>query len=84
METIVAICWRIWCTRNKITFEKRVVRTPLETVFTVCSFMMYWSGLMKGDDKAKFQAGVNMMVRVATSLADRSTSRVRLALEQGS
>ena len=49
MEFIAAVCWGIWCTRNKITFEKRVVRTPLETVFTVCFFMMYWSGLMKGD-----------------------------------
>ena len=73
MTMVAAICRGIWCTRNKATFDNCIIRSSLEAVFTVCSFLMYWSGLLKGIDKERVQAGVQKMVRVAASLADRST-----------
>ena len=75
MMIIAAVCWGIWILRNKVTFDKHIARTPLEAVFTVCSFLMYFPGLLKGIDKESVQAGVQKMVRVAASLADRSALR---------
>lgn len=83
MMIIAAICWGIWCTHNKVTFEGHIVRTPLEAVFTACSFMMYWAGLLKEGDKVAFQAGVKKMVQMAAALANRSAPRGRLLLEGG-
>ncbi|XP_044409650.1 uncharacterized protein [Triticum aestivum] len=42
-----------------------------------------FEGLLKGIDKERVQAGVQKMVRVAASLADRSTPRGRLMLGNG-
>lgn len=83
MTIVAAVCWGIWCTRNRVTFDKCIIRSPLEAVFTACSFLMYWSGLLKGIDKENVQAGVQKMVRAAASLADRSATRGRLMLGNG-
>ena len=80
MMIIAAVCWGIWNLGNKVTFDKHIARTPLEAVFTACSFMLYWAGLLKEDAKVKFQAGVKRLVHVATTLADRSYARGRLLL----
>ena len=68
----------IWNLQNKVTFDKHIARTPLEAVFTACSFMLYWVGLLKEDDKVKFQAGVKRLAHAAAALADRSLPRGRL------
>ena len=80
MMIIAAICWGIWNLRNKVTFEKYVARNPLEAVFTACSFMLYWAGLLKEEEKVKFQAGVKRLARAGAALADRSFPRGRLLL----
>lgn len=80
MMIIAAICWGIWILRNKVTFDKHVVRSPLEAVFTACSFMMYWAGILKEEDRVKLQAGVRRLAHVAAALADRSFPRGRLLL----
>ena len=80
MLIIAAICWGIWIIRDKVTFDKHVVRSPLEAVFTACSFMMYWAGLLKEEDRVKLQAGVKRLAHAATALADRSFPRGRLLL----
>jgi hypothetical protein len=41
MFGMAAVCWAIWILRNKMTFEKYVLRNPAEVVFTVCSFLMH-------------------------------------------
>ncbi|XBJ14101.1 hypothetical protein VPH35_006190 [Triticum aestivum] len=79
MMIIADICWGIWCLRNKVTFDKYVARTSLEAVFTACSFMLYWAGLLKEDDKTKFQARVKRLAHAAAAL-DRSYSCGRLLL----
>jgi hypothetical protein len=45
MVGISAVCWEIWKTRNKVTFEKHKMRTPCEIMFLASSFLMYWAGL---------------------------------------
>ena len=70
----------VWTLRNKVTFDNHVVRSPLEAVFTACSFMLYWAGLLKEDDKVKFQTGVKRLAHAAAALADRSFPRGRLLL----
>ena len=80
MMIIAAICWGIWILRNKVTFDKHVIRSPLEAVFTACSFMMYSAGLLKEEDRVKLQAGVKRLAHAAAALADRSFPRDRLLL----
>ena len=80
MMIIAAVCWGIWNLRNKVTFDNHVARTPLEAVFTACSFMLYWAGLLKEDAKVKFQAGVKRLAHAAAALADRPFPRGRLLL----
>lgn len=55
--------------RNKITFDKHVVRSPTSVIFTVCSFLMYWSGLLKEADKEMLQKGVQVLMIEASRLA---------------
>jgi hypothetical protein len=83
MMVIAAICWGIWCIRNKVTFENYNARTPLEAVFTACSFMLYWAGLLKGEEKVEFQAGVKRLAQTAAALVDRGYPRGRLLLGDG-
>ena len=45
--------------------------------------MLYWAGLLKEDDKTRFQAGVKRLAQVAAALADRSYARGRLLLGDG-
>lgn len=80
MMIIAATCWGIWCLRNKVTFDQNVARTPLAAVFTACSFMLYWAGLLKENGKTKFQAGVKRLAHAAAALADRSYPHGRLLL----
>ena len=69
MVGLAAIRWSIWVTRNKVTFEGHVVRSPFEIVFTVCSFLLYWSGLQGNDDKAELAEGAKKLMKLATALA---------------
>ena len=40
-KTLIKICWGIWCTHNKVTFDNHIIRSPLEAVFTACALMNY-------------------------------------------
>ena len=83
MMFIAALCWGIWCLRNKVTFDNYNARSPLEAVFSACSFMLYWAGLLKEEDRSKFQAGVKRLAYVAAALADRTHSRGVMRLKDG-
>ena len=58
MVGLVAICWALWRARNNIGFENKFVRSPTEVVCLVCSFLTYWAGLQKDDDRALLEAGI--------------------------
>jgi hypothetical protein len=38
---LVAICWVIWKARNKVFFDKKPIKDPVEIIFSACSFMRY-------------------------------------------
>jgi hypothetical protein len=47
MIGIAAICWAIWKTRNKVTFDKHRMRNTCEVSLLASSLLMYWAGLQK-------------------------------------
>lgn len=73
---VAAICWGVWTGRNKITFNNHVVRSPVSVIFTICSFLLYWSHLLKDSDKEALRQGVQVLMneisRIASSLASAS------------
>lgn len=78
MICIAAVCWGVWTVRNKITFDNHVVRSPVGIIFTICSFILYWSGLLKGSDREVLRAGVQVLMaetsRMAAILMPTSTT----------
>ncbi|XBI17682.1 hypothetical protein VPH35_059667 [Triticum aestivum] len=62
---LAATCWAIWLTRNRATFEKKQIKTPFEIVFSLCSFLLYWTGLRKGEAVGELRAGAEM-IRTST------------------
>jgi hypothetical protein len=62
----------LYCGRgNQITFDKKVVRSPMVTVFATCAFLRYWAGLYNEEDKGKIVAGADQMMRKASELASQ-------------
>jgi hypothetical protein len=52
-----AVFWSIWIMRNKITFNKHVLKSPVAIIFTMCSFMNYCEGLYETDECWKIEDG---------------------------
>jgi hypothetical protein len=50
MVGLAVICWAIWKARNRKCFEKKVIKNHGEILFSVCSFIRYWSGLFSEDN----------------------------------
>jgi hypothetical protein len=73
MIGLAAVCWSIWTVRNKATFENHVVKSPVEAVFTICSFLLYWAGLQVGDDKDKLVDGARKLMKLAASVTGHGT-----------
>jgi hypothetical protein len=59
------VCWDIWKTRNKVTFQK--LRTPREIAFLASSPIMYWEGLHKEKDRELLQLGATKMMETTSS-----------------
>ena len=62
---LAAACWAIWLARNRATFGKKQIKTPFEIVFSLCSFLLYWTGLQQGDAARELRTGAEM-VRTST------------------
>jgi hypothetical protein len=56
---IAAICWVIWKSRNKVCFENKQIKNPLEIICYSCALMKYWTGLFAEMDKEDLIEGVN-------------------------
>jgi hypothetical protein len=41
----------LWKLRNRACFEKKLIKSPSEISCYGCSFLRYWSGLHKEEDK---------------------------------
>jgi hypothetical protein len=48
---LAAVCWAIWRTRNAVCFEGKRVKSPTEIICLICSFLTYWTGLLKEELK---------------------------------
>jgi hypothetical protein len=71
MVGIVAVCWGIWTLQNRVTFEKYITRNPTQVVFTVCSFLLYWTRLQKEGDKEILGENTRKLMKVAAEMAER-------------
>uniref|UniRef100_A0A453P2P6 Uncharacterized protein n=1 Tax=Aegilops tauschii subsp. strangulata TaxID=200361 RepID=A0A453P2P6_AEGTS len=58
---LAAACWAIWLARNRATFEKKQIKTPFEIVFSMCSFLIYWTGLQSEGGAKELQGGAEMI-----------------------
>jgi hypothetical protein len=56
------ICWAIWKARNKLCFEKKPIKGPVEIMFSDCALMKYWVGLYPEDAQKMINAGVETML----------------------
>ena len=65
------VTWAIWLARNKATFEKKMIKSPFEIVFTAVSFLLYWAGLQAVEDAKQLRAGAEM-IRNGTMLMMRA------------
>ena len=70
MLILAAACWAIWTTRNLITFERKLVRSPMVCVYTMCGLLGYWAGLYGEDDAVKIKGGAEQLMRKAARLIE--------------
>jgi hypothetical protein len=68
MLLLAAICWEILSVRNKITFEKVVVSSPLVTIAMICSVLHYLACLFDRGDGERIKLGADQMLQHCTSL----------------
>ncbi|XBI51308.1 hypothetical protein VPH35_033832 [Triticum aestivum] len=78
---LAAICWAIWNTRNRATFEFKLPSTPFKILFSACVFINYWTGLLKGADHEAMKRGAQMlrenactMMRLCAASTDETAS----------
>jgi hypothetical protein len=68
---IAAICWAIWNVRNKITFDKHILRSPSEISYFAVALIVYWTGLQKPEDKSYLSEGAKKMAQAAAAVYSR-------------
>jgi len=82
---VATVCWALWKCRNKVVFEKKVVKNPLEIICHACALMIYWSGLFAELERDQLIEGANTTLRVAKEVFAAQTTRQvnQLLLEDG-
>jgi glucose dehydrogenase len=68
---IAAICWAVWNVRNKITFDKHILRSPSEISYFAVALIVYWTGLQKPEDKSYLSEGAKKMAQAAAAVYSR-------------
>ena len=77
MVGIAAICWAIWKTRNKVTFDAYKLRSPCEIIYLAATFLLYWAGLQKEPEREVLKRkALEMMQTAATIYASSSAGLV--------
>jgi hypothetical protein len=74
LALISAVFWSIWITRNKVTFDEFILKSPVTIIFTVCSIFKYWAGLYQDEDKQAIHAGVDQPRKKAAELVGGNDS----------
>jgi hypothetical protein len=44
---VLAICWAIWKSRNRMCFENILIKSPNEIICHASALMILWTGLSK-------------------------------------
>jgi hypothetical protein len=68
MLLLATICRGIWNVRNKITFDGVVVRSPMVTIATICSFLHFWAGLYGAEEEGRIKKGADQILQRASAL----------------
>ncbi|RCV36794.1 hypothetical protein SETIT_8G010000v2 [Setaria italica] len=65
MVGLSAVFWAIWISRNKVFFEAKQCRSPTGIICLAASFLSYWAGLLKPEDKGDLAAGAEALKAAA-------------------
>ena len=68
MWGISAICWAIWKARNRVCFDRKLIKNPIEIICHAGALMRFWIGLYAQVDRMMHVNGVNTMLKVASDL----------------
>jgi hypothetical protein len=83
MLGLAAISWTIWKARNMACFEKKLIKHPIEIIFSVCTFIQYWAGLYPEEAHRLIRDGVDLMMKTAIKLIGNKRTRQGLPAIQG-
>jgi hypothetical protein len=83
MLGLAAISWAIWKARNRACFEKKLIKHPIEIIFSACTFMQYWAGLYPEEAQRLIRDGVDLMMTTAIKLIESKRTRQGLPAIQG-
>jgi len=64
---LAAVCWAIWRTRNSVCFDKKRIKSPTEIVCMICSFLIYWAGMLNDGLKQQVVQGAEAVKTAALS-----------------
>jgi hypothetical protein len=66
---MASVCWAIWNTRNRVTFDKYTLKSPSVISFFSISLLVYQEGLQKdATDKSKLLKGAHKMKQVVAAV----------------
>jgi hypothetical protein len=68
----------VWKCRNKVVFEKKLIKHPAEITLHAYAFMTYWAGLFTPEVQDNVEAGVDTMLAIAHRLLKKRPSIRRL------
>ncbi|XBI27628.1 hypothetical protein VPH35_052083 [Triticum aestivum] len=71
---LAAACWAIWNRRNQATFKFKKLSSPFEIVFTACTHLSYWAGLLKDEGRVELEHGAALLKRNAKELMSLCTT----------
>lgn len=80
---LAAVTWAIWLARNKATFEKQLIKSRFEIVYSACSFLLYWAGLQPVEEVARLRLGAEMIRASTTKLMAMCEGAKRATGDEG-
>ena len=71
---LAAVCWAMWTTRNRVTFDKYNLKNPVSIMFTACTLLKNWAGLYADEEKEFIRNGAQQLVQKAMEIVKRSSA----------
>jgi hypothetical protein len=72
MLGLFAICWATWKCQNSICFEKKAIKNPNVILFSACSYIRYWAGLLPDEAQEMVKSGVDQLAKTAVQLIGKT------------